>query len=157
LLGARGKNKKYLLKLESPDMFKSKREPRIGDFIKLILIREPDKFKSFQDIYLFLKELYPVFKTKFFDEEYLEALVPEPESESEPEDEEEDDEMEGDFENDNPNTLGEPEGENLNMTGQKSNKDINKLPLKVPTFGELDMKNDDIKSPHVGNPENKPV
>ena len=66
-------------------MFKSKRQPRIGDFIKIILIREPNKFTSFESIYLFLKQLYDKFEYDFFNEDYLEAIVAEPESEPEPE------------------------------------------------------------------------
>jgi hypothetical protein len=139
-------------------MFKSRRDPRIGDFIRIILIKEPEKFKSFQEIYIFLKELYPVFKTNFFDEDYLEALVPEPESESEPEDEE-DDEDEGSDNNSNNKfqTVGELGEENLNMTGQKSNKEMGGLPLKAPSFGNLDTKVDDVKSPNIDKLENKPV
>lgn len=122
-------------------MFKSKREPRIGDFIKLILILEPDKFTSFESIYQFLFELFPIFKTEFFDEEYLRALVrePDPESESEPE------------EVSNPiplsNMFGDPnkmenvvEGKKqnvLDMTGPKSNQEIQENQLNVPSFGNL--------------------
>lgn len=106
-------------------MFYSKREPRIGDFLKMILIKEPNKFTSFHSIFLFLHQLYPLFSFDFFDEEYLEALFKE--SEESMESEEDEDEVDED----------EEEGGNVDITGQESIRDTRTPALKPPSFGNI--------------------
>lgn len=145
-------------------MFKSKREPRIGDFVKLILIREPDRFTSFESVYQFLFELFPVFKNEFFDDDYLHALVrePEPESESEPEPEpklEPEPEKESEvlplivkdpeIPNKLGNTVNEKKVDSLDMTGAKSNQEIGGNKMNVPSFGNLGSIN---KTPKTVDP-----
>ena len=128
-------------------MFKSKRQPRIGDFIKMILIREPQKFTSFESIYLFLVPLYDKFEFDFFNEEYFEALVPEPESEPEPEPESEPEPSLG---NDHQIQKNEDFG-GLDMTGQKSNKIIDPPSLKPPSFGNINNIEKDVKVNQLPN------
>jgi hypothetical protein len=108
-------------------MFKSKRDPRVGDFVKLIFIKEPNKFTNFNSLFLFLHQLYPMFKFDFFDDEYLETMFRESEEEESEEELEESEEPKEEFVEDR-----------MNMTTQKSEQNLDNPALRPPSFGNLD-------------------
>lgn len=123
-------------------MFKSKRDPRVGDFIKLLFIREPQKFPDFHSMFLFLHQLYPKFSFDFFDDDYLETMF----RDSEVEESEDEQSME-EFE--------EPKEEffddKVNMTTQKSNKDLDNPAFNPPSFGNIDGSNKEKIGEKIGD------